>query len=100
MDGPAVRRLGRAAGGTTAGRRDHRRRAVRATLRRRSPPFPLLHIEPGRAGLRHLSPAGSKSMTAASTLRAAAAERILVKDGAYGTLIQAECLNEADYRGD
>ena len=39
-------------------------------------------------------------MSAASELRAAAAERILVKDGAYGTLIQCECLKEADYRGD
>ena len=39
-------------------------------------------------------------MSAASELRAAAAERILVKDGAYGTLIQAEGLKEADYRGD
>jgi 5-methyltetrahydrofolate--homocysteine methyltransferase len=32
-------------------------------------------------------------------LRATAAERILVKDGAYGTLIQAERLSEADFRG-
>jgi 5-methyltetrahydrofolate--homocysteine methyltransferase len=39
-------------------------------------------------------------MTAAKAFRAAAAERILVKDGAYGTLIQAECLKEADYRGE
>ena len=39
-------------------------------------------------------------MTAANDFRAAAAERILVKDGAYGTLIQAEGLKEADYRGD
>jgi 5-methyltetrahydrofolate--homocysteine methyltransferase len=39
-------------------------------------------------------------MSAANEFRAAAAERILVKDGAYGTLIQAECLREADYRGD
>ena len=39
-------------------------------------------------------------MTAAKELRAAAAERILVKDGAYGTLIQNEGLKEADYRGD
>lgn len=39
-------------------------------------------------------------MSAAAELRAAAAERILVKDGAYGTLIQAEGLKEADYRGD
>ena len=39
-------------------------------------------------------------MSAASELRAAAAERVLVKDGAYGTLIQAEGLKEADFRGD
>jgi 5-methyltetrahydrofolate--homocysteine methyltransferase len=39
-------------------------------------------------------------MSAAAELRAAAAERILVKDGPYGTLIQCEGLKEADYRGD
>lgn len=37
---------------------------------------------------------------AADTFRAEAARRILVKDGAYGTMIQAEKLSEADYRGD
>ena len=39
-------------------------------------------------------------MSAAKEFRAAAAERILVKDGAYGTLIQCEGLKEADYRGE
>ena len=39
-------------------------------------------------------------MSAANDLRAAAAKRILVKDGAYGTLIQAESLQEADFRGE
>jgi 5-methyltetrahydrofolate--homocysteine methyltransferase len=39
-------------------------------------------------------------LSAASELRAAAAERVLVKDGAYGTMIQAEKLSEADFRGD
>ncbi|MDP9423143.1 MAG: homocysteine S-methyltransferase family protein [Pseudomonadota bacterium] len=39
-------------------------------------------------------------MSAAEELRAAAAERILVKDGAYGTLIQSEGLKQADYRGE
>jgi 5-methyltetrahydrofolate--homocysteine methyltransferase len=38
-------------------------------------------------------------MNAAEQLRAEAARRILVKDGAYGTQIQARRLNEADYRG-
>ncbi|MCL6739628.1 homocysteine S-methyltransferase family protein [Sphingomonas sp. RB56-2] len=39
-------------------------------------------------------------MSSANEFRSAAAERILVKDGAYGTLIQCEGLKEADYRGD
>ena len=39
-------------------------------------------------------------MSIATDIRAAAARRILVKDGAYGTQIQAERLVEADYRGD
>ncbi|HYD13539.1 MAG TPA: homocysteine S-methyltransferase family protein [Allosphingosinicella sp.] len=38
-------------------------------------------------------------MTAAAQLRAAAAGRILVKDGAYGTQIQARKLEAEDYRG-
>ena len=38
-------------------------------------------------------------MNAAQQLRAEAAKRILIKDGAYGTQIQARRLNEADYRG-
>ena len=36
----------------------------------------------------------------ANAIREAAATRILIKDGAYGTQIQAEGLKEADYRGD
>ncbi|MGQ0589721.1 MAG: homocysteine S-methyltransferase family protein, partial [Sphingosinicella sp.] len=39
-------------------------------------------------------------MNAAERLRAEAATRILVKDGAYGTQIQERRLQEADYRGD
>jgi 5-methyltetrahydrofolate--homocysteine methyltransferase len=38
-------------------------------------------------------------MTAAATLRAEAAKRILIKDGAYGTSIQARKLQTADYLG-
>jgi 5-methyltetrahydrofolate--homocysteine methyltransferase len=38
-------------------------------------------------------------MNPAQTLRAEAAKRILIKDGAYGTLIQQRRLQEADYRG-
>jgi len=36
-------------------------------------------------------------MTAADTFRAEAAKRILIKDGPYGTMIQAERLQSADY---
>ena len=38
-------------------------------------------------------------MSPAEAFRAEAAKRILIKDGAYGTLIQDEKLDEADYRG-
>jgi len=38
-------------------------------------------------------------MNAAEQLKAEAAKRILIKDGAYGTQIQARRLDEADYRG-
>ena len=38
-------------------------------------------------------------MTASQTLRAAAATRILIKDGAYGTSIQQQKLQGADYCG-
>ena len=38
-------------------------------------------------------------MNSADQLKAAAAERILVKDGAYGTQVQQRRLSEADYRG-
>jgi 5-methyltetrahydrofolate--homocysteine methyltransferase len=38
-------------------------------------------------------------VNAAQQLRDAASKRILIKDGAYGTQVQARCLNEADYRG-
>ena len=39
-------------------------------------------------------------MNSAKEFRAAAADRVLVKDGAYGTLIQNEGLKETDYRGE
>jgi len=38
-------------------------------------------------------------MTAAQTLRAEAAKRILIKDGAYGTMVQQRRLKEGDYCG-
>ena len=38
-------------------------------------------------------------MTASQTLRTAAATRILIKDGAYGTSVQARKLQSADYCG-
>ena len=39
-------------------------------------------------------------MTPAQALKSAAAERILVKDGAFGTAIQRACLTEPCYRGE
>jgi 5-methyltetrahydrofolate--homocysteine methyltransferase len=42
----------------------------------------------------------SSRQAAADVFRAAAAERILVKDGAFGTAIQGAGLKEACYRGD
>ncbi len=42
----------------------------------------------------------SPTMTIAERFRAAAAQRILIKDGPYGTAIQGLGLEEADYRGD
>jgi 5-methyltetrahydrofolate--homocysteine methyltransferase len=39
------------------------------------------------------------NMNVAQQLRAAAAERILIKDGAYGTQVQNRRLREADYAG-
>jgi 5-methyltetrahydrofolate--homocysteine methyltransferase len=38
-------------------------------------------------------------LSIAEQLKAAAAQRVLIKDGAYGTQIQARKLGEADYRG-
>jgi 5-methyltetrahydrofolate--homocysteine methyltransferase len=38
-------------------------------------------------------------MSASASLRAEAAKRILIKDGAYGTQIQAKRLSSGDYRG-
>ena len=81
-------------------RRDDRRRIVRPALCRRGAPVPFLHAQPRRARLRHLPFARSESSMIATAIRAAAAKRILIKDGAYGTQIQAERLQEADYRGD
>ena len=56
----------------------------------RGPPIPFLHAEPGRAQLRDLPSArpqaqGTAPVNTAEQLKAAAAERILIKDGAYGT---------------
>jgi 5-methyltetrahydrofolate--homocysteine methyltransferase len=40
-----------------------------------------------------------RPVSVAQQLRDAASRRILIKDGAYGTQVQARRLNEADYRG-
>ena len=76
--------------------------------------LPFLHDQPGRPRLRHLPPPRlaraarrkrppDMTRNAADTraaLAAAAAERILVLDGAMGTMIQDLKLDEADFRGD
>src|SRR5205085_8096261 len=94
----AVRRPRRPPRGAPADRRYGRCRIVRTIVCRRGPPLPLLHAQSGRAQLRDLPPARSPpQMTAAQALRAEAAKRILIKDGAYGTLIQAERLKSEDY---
>src|SRR5918993_1887661 len=99
---PAVRGVGGLARRPPAGRGDHRGRAVHPVWRGGGPPLPLLHAQPGRAQLRDLPFAWSEGeiMSAAETLRAEAARRILVKDGAYGTSIQARRLKSDDYRGE
>ena len=47
----------------------------------------------------HLLGVRAKQMTASQTLRAEAAKRILIKDGAYGTSIQDRKLRAGDYCG-
>ena len=76
--------------------------------------FPLLYPQPGGSGLRDLpfarpeadsqfAGSGSDSMTTRTErielLKEAVDERILVTDGAMGTMIQRLGLEEADYRG-
>ncbi len=97
--GRSVRGPRRPSGRAPADRRDRRRRALRAALRGRRSPLPLLHFEPGGAFLRDLPPARREgaSMSASQTLRAEAAKRILIKDGPYGTGIQAEKLSADAY---
>src|SRR5215471_3694222 len=96
-----LRRPRRLAGSAPVDCGDGRGGALRAALRRRHPPLPFLHFEPSRAELRDLSPARrkGKAMTASESFRAEAAKRILIKDGAYGTLVQAQKLQSGDYCG-
>src|SRR5207253_8324050 len=74
---------------------------MRPALRRRRPPIPLLHAQPRGAQLRDLPLAWRQGpkMTVSQSLRAEAAKRILIKDGAYGTSIQNRKLQTADYCG-
>src|SRR5262249_49796759 len=125
----ALRRPRRRCGDPQAHRRRGCRRASARSRRSRRHRFSLLHDESRRSGLRGVPPAraaaepGSKqrtrcapsprprkgarlSMTSAmplssteQTLRRLAAERVLVLDGAMGTMIQALGLDEEGYRG-
>ncbi len=78
-----------------------RGRALRPALCGRSARLSLLYSQPGGAQLCHLPPAWRESevMTPAQSLCAEASRRIILKDGAYGTLIQQHKLDERDYRG-
>ena len=78
-----------------------RQRIVRPALCRRGAPVPFLHAQSRRACLCHLPFARSSRMTDRQTIFAPPPrQRVLIKDGAYGTQIQAEKLVEADYRGE
>src|SRR5690242_7096480 len=91
--GRSFRGSRRASRRSPADRGNRRGRALRPALRRGRPLPPLLHTQSRRAQLRDLSPAWSKSqMSIAAQFRAEAAKRILIKDGPYGTAIQAEKL--------
>ena len=119
VDGRPVLGARRRAGDPQAGRRLGGRRAVPGAARRRGEAVPLLHAEPRRAHLRDLpragrSPArrrgagggGTRAMSEAArqarlaALEAALQGRILVLDGAMGTMIQRHDLDEAAYRGE
>src|ERR1700722_5353615 len=118
--------MGRGRGDPQADRRRGRGRAGARPCRPRGEGFPLLHDEPRRSGLRDLSSAGVKAICfpsprrregarakrgrvrvamsqqmspVESQLRALARERILVLDGAMGTMIQALKLDEEEFRG-
>src|SRR5438874_9987990 len=97
----SFRRARRPSRRAPADRRHGGCRAVRATLCRRRPPLPLLHAQSRGAELRDLSPARrqGQTMTVSQTLRAEAAKRILIKDGAYGTSIQDRKLKSDEYCG-
>ncbi len=104
-----------------AGRRRGGRRAGARSGRSRRHRFPLLHHEPRRSRLRHLPSARPAARGASGglnerwvqcrwrqcekisaveiELRRLARERILVLDGAMGTMIQELKLDEADFRG-
>ncbi len=117
LDGRAVRRSRRRSRNPAADRRGSRRRAVPGAPCRRRQAVPLLHAQPGGSDVRDLprarrSPAarnrggggsgGSGAMSGSESLAAlhrALAERILILDGAMGTMIQRHELDEADYRG-
>ena len=105
LAGPAVRGAGRSARRAPARRRHRRRRALRAssmraacaqfhfyTLNRAELAYAICHL----LGLR---PKDRTSERPPNSLGPRPRTRILIKDGAYGTQIQARKLGEADYRG-
>ena len=113
----AFRRARRRRRDAKADRRRGRRRAGARSGRARRHRLPLLHHEPRRSRLRDLPSAGPAPGGQASSLNRnescphrptpapeicsskLAAERILVLDGAMGTMIQEMKLDEEGYRG-
>src|SRR5262249_38202793 len=83
-------------------RRHRGRRSLPPPAERRRRPVPFLHAQSRRPHLRNLPPARSPPpmtrVEKADLLREIAQERILIKDGPYGTAIQNYRLDEAGYR--
>src|SRR5512132_497017 len=120
VDGRFVRRARQRPGNPEAGRRLARLRAVPSVACGRGRAVPLLHAEQGRTRAGDLPRAGcppeSRRGSGAAggrrslmitdreqrlaSLAAALQRRIVVLDGAMGTMIQKHRLEEADYRGE
>src|ERR1019366_8261730 len=105
LAGRAFSRARSRRGDAQADRRRRGRRAGARSGRPRRHYVSLLHHEPRRLGLRHLPPAGlaagdarGGAVSVHKVFADALKQRILVLDGAMGTMIQALKLDEEGYR--